>query len=95
MKKEKDIPAPIPISSAPFIQTSPKQFIPPSSPKTNPLNHPPAGYIPRNIPLAVDFPLELLSVHDEMKQFYIEDDPSKRTLPSLMPSEFPRTLMDI
>ncbi|MFS7919603.1 hypothetical protein Hanom_Chr03g00214591 [Helianthus anomalus] len=75
-EEEKDIPAPVPISSAPSIQTTPTPFIPPSSPKINPLNHPPAGYIPRKIPLALEFPLELLAVQDEMKQFYTEDDPS-------------------
>ncbi|XP_021972190.1 extensin-like [Helianthus annuus] len=46
LDEEKEIPSPIPLSSAPT------QVIPPSSsPQTNPLNHPPIGYMPRNIPI--------------------------------------------
>ncbi|MFS8029576.1 hypothetical protein Hanom_Chr17g01523891 [Helianthus anomalus] len=82
-KDEKDILARIPLSSTPLIQTSPTPFIPPPSPKTNPTKHPPAGYTPRNIPLAVNFPLELFAVQDEMIQFYTKDDPSKRSFTSL------------
>ncbi|MFS7997330.1 hypothetical protein Hanom_Chr12g01140481 [Helianthus anomalus] len=91
-KDEKDIPAPIPLSSTLFILTNPTPFIPPPSPKTNPAKNPPTGYIPRNIPLVVQFPLELLTVQDEMKQFYIEDDPSKRTFHSLHGFRIPKNI---
>ncbi|XP_022023799.1 extensin-like [Helianthus annuus] len=53
-EEETEIPTPIPISSTPFI--------PPSSPKTNPIKQPPTANIPQNIPLAVQYPLELLAV---------------------------------
>ena len=79
-KEEKDIPAPIPLSATPFIQTSPKPFVPPPSTKIN--------------PLAVTFPLELLAVQDEMTQFYTEDDPSKRTFPSLQGFETPKNIYE-
>ncbi|MFS7996310.1 hypothetical protein Hanom_Chr12g01128441 [Helianthus anomalus] len=91
-KEEKDINAPIPLSSAPFIQTNPTPFIPTSSQTSNPLDHPPTGYIPRDIPLAVQYPLELLAVQKEMTQFYTEDDPSKRTFPSLHGFRTPKNI---
>ncbi|MFS8006310.1 hypothetical protein Hanom_Chr14g01247731 [Helianthus anomalus] len=87
---EENIPTPTPLSSSPFIQTSPKSFIPPSSLKTNPLTQPPTDHTPRDIPLAVQYPLELPAVQSEMLQFYIEHDPSKRTFPSLHGFRTPR-----
>ncbi|MFS8025283.1 hypothetical protein Hanom_Chr16g01473141 [Helianthus anomalus] len=75
---DKEIPSPIPLSSAP-VQITP----PSSSPLTNPLSHPPIGYMPYIIPLATQCPLELLAVQSEMESFYKIEDPSKRTFPSL------------
>ncbi|XP_021985685.1 leucine-rich repeat extensin-like protein 5 [Helianthus annuus] len=75
---DKEIPSPIPLSSAPA------QIIPPSSsPLTNPLHHLPTGYMPSFIPLATQYPLELLTVQPEMESFYKIEDPSKRTFSSL------------
>ncbi|MFS7907481.1 hypothetical protein Hanom_Chr01g00071861 [Helianthus anomalus] len=91
-KNEEDIPVPTPLSSTPFIQTSPKPFIPTSSPISKPLDHPPSGYLPTDIPLAVQYPLELLTFQKEMIQFYTEDDPSKRTFTSLHGFITPRNI---
>ncbi|XP_022024602.1 pollen-specific leucine-rich repeat extensin-like protein 2 [Helianthus annuus] len=83
----KEIPSPIPLSSAPT------QIIPPSSsPQTNPLNHPPTGYMLRVIPLATQYPLELLAVQSEMESFYKIEDLSKKTFPSLFGFRKPQNL---
>ncbi|MFS8024788.1 hypothetical protein Hanom_Chr16g01467541 [Helianthus anomalus] len=92
-----DIPTPTPISSSPFIQTNPEPFIPPPSPTSNPLFQPQTleGQDPsRTIPLAVNYPLELHALKAEMRQFYIEDDPSKRTFLSLHGFRTPKNMDD-
>ncbi|MFS7918121.1 hypothetical protein Hanom_Chr03g00197131 [Helianthus anomalus] len=83
-EEEKEILAPIPISSTPFI--------PPASPKTNPIKQPTTANIPQNIPLAVQYPLELLAIQHEMTQFYKDDNPSKRTFPSLQGFSKPQNI---
>ncbi|MFS7977759.1 hypothetical protein Hanom_Chr10g00907761 [Helianthus anomalus] len=92
-----DILALIPLSSSPFIQTNPEPFIPPPSPTSNPLvqPHSPTGHDPsRTIPLAVNYPLELHALKDEMRKFYTKDDSSKRTFPSLHGFRNPRNMDD-
>ncbi|XP_022032263.1 leucine-rich repeat extensin-like protein 5 [Helianthus annuus] len=85
LEEEKEIPSPILLSSAPA------EIIPPSSsPQTNPLDHPPTGYMPRVIPWATQYPLELLAAQDEMMQFYKIEDPSKRAFPSLYGFRIPQ-----
>ncbi|MFS8007673.1 hypothetical protein Hanom_Chr14g01263841 [Helianthus anomalus] len=91
-KNKEEILAPTPLSSSPFIQTSPKPFIPPSSPTSNPLNHPPTNHTPRDIPLVVQYPLELPTVQSEMLQFYTKNDPPKRTFPSPHGFRTPRNI---
>ncbi|MFS7995171.1 hypothetical protein Hanom_Chr12g01114861 [Helianthus anomalus] len=87
LEEEKEIPSPIPLSS------TPAHIIPPSSsPQTNPLDHPSIGHIPRVIPLANQYPLELLAVQDEMIQFYKIEDPCKRSFPSLYGFRTPQNI---
>ncbi|MFS7920034.1 hypothetical protein Hanom_Chr03g00219561 [Helianthus anomalus] len=80
-----DIPAPDPISSAPYNITKPQPFIPPKL--FNPIKDPIElkGYVPADfVPVVASYPLELHAVKNEMRQFYTVDDPSKRKFPSLI-----------
>ncbi|MFS7905615.1 hypothetical protein Hanom_Chr01g00049741 [Helianthus anomalus] len=79
------MPARDPISSAPYNVTRPRPFILPTL--ANPIKYPKIveGYDPTDvIPVAASYPLELHVVKNEMKQFYIVDDPSKRKFHSLV-----------
>ncbi|MFS7930879.1 hypothetical protein Hanom_Chr04g00349441 [Helianthus anomalus] len=48
--------------------------------------------MPCVIPLATQYPLELLAVQIEMESFYTIEDPSKRTFPSLFGFRTPQNM---
>ncbi|XP_035840309.1 uncharacterized protein PB18E9.04c-like [Helianthus annuus] len=83
--KDEDVSAPVPLSSVPYNVIPPQPFIPPTL--ANPIKDLKIleGYNPANItPIAATYPLELEAVKNEMRQFYTEDDSSKRRFPSLI-----------
>ncbi|MFS7978956.1 hypothetical protein Hanom_Chr10g00921621 [Helianthus anomalus] len=73
-----NIPAPVPISSKPYNVTKPQPFILPEL--ANPIKYPTTlvGFdLADLVPLTATYPLKLHVVKEEMKQFYLVDDPSK------------------
>ncbi|TKW76814.1 MAG: hypothetical protein DI543_18975, partial [Bradyrhizobium icense] len=77
-----DVTAPSQTSSKPLALVNIPKPVPLSSvPMHKPL--PPAG---------VQFPLELEAVREEIKSFYIEDDPAKRSLPSIKGYPWPKNI---
>ncbi|KAJ0916301.1 hypothetical protein HanPSC8_Chr06g0260061 [Helianthus annuus] len=77
-----DVTSPSPTSSKPLALFNIPKPVPLSSvPMHKPL--PPAG---------IKFPLELEAVREEIKSFYNEDDPAKRSLPSIKGYPWPKNI---
>ncbi|MFS7942743.1 hypothetical protein Hanom_Chr06g00491981 [Helianthus anomalus] len=75
--------------SSPF-QTSSKSSALVTIPKPVPLSS-----VPMHKPLppaGVQYPLELAAVREEIKSFYTEDDPAKRSLPSIKGYLWPKNI---
>ena len=71
-------------------QTSSKSLALVTIPKPVPLSSVPM-YKPLP-PAGVQFPLEVAAVRDEIKSFYYEDDPAKRSLPSIKGYPWPKNV---
>ncbi|MFS7966015.1 hypothetical protein Hanom_Chr09g00768911 [Helianthus anomalus] len=78
LEDDEEIKSPIPLSSTP-IKNIPSSSLPPRKP-TSSL---PIAILPSVIPLAAQYPLEVLTIKGEIESFFTTEDPSKRSSPSL------------